>query len=102
MTHVIPESVRRLWNEYIPKLRGKEIEETGDDKVTDVVEKVGWGVEEAQERHQAEASEFDCAISSVASMSGSSMWILTVQQVWERSSHSHTQSTRASSSCGYP
>lgn len=58
MTKVIPESVRKTWNEYMAYFRRAEVKETGDDgQVSDAVEKVGWGVEEAQERHQEEASE---------------------------------------------
>ncbi|KAL2202871.1 hypothetical protein CC79DRAFT_1373019 [Sarocladium strictum] len=56
MTHVIPESVRRTWNEWMAYFRKTEIKETGQEHVSDAVEKAGWGVEEAQERHQEEAS----------------------------------------------
>lgn len=37
--------------------RKTEIKETGQEHVSDAVEKAGWGVEEAQERHQEEASK---------------------------------------------
>ncbi|KAH8170529.1 peptide alpha-N-acetyltransferase [Sarocladium implicatum] len=57
MTKVIPESVRKTWNEYMAYFKTAEVKETGDDgQVSDAVEKVGWGVEEAQERHREEAS----------------------------------------------
>jgi hypothetical protein len=56
MTHVIPESVRQTWNEWMAYFRKTEIKETGQEHVSDAVEKAGWGVEEAQERHQEEAS----------------------------------------------
>jgi hypothetical protein len=58
MTKVIPESVRKTWNEYMAYFKTAEVKETGDDgQVSDAVEKVGWGVEEAQERHREEASK---------------------------------------------
>lgn len=56
VTHVIPESVRQTWNEWVAYFKQAEIKETGEDHVSDAVEKAGWGVEEAQERHNEEAS----------------------------------------------
>ena len=57
MTHVIPESVRRTWNEWVAYFKKAEMEETGQDHVADAVDKAGWGVEKAQERHREEASK---------------------------------------------
>jgi hypothetical protein len=46
--------VRGLWE----SLKEKYAEFTGDGKTTDKIEAVGrWGVEEAQERHDEEASK---------------------------------------------
>jgi hypothetical protein len=57
LTHVIPESVRRTWNEWVAYFKKAEMEETGQDHVADAVDKAGWGVEKAQERHREEASK---------------------------------------------
>ncbi|KAL1867732.1 DUF1279 superfamily [Diaporthe australafricana] len=53
---VVPESVKERWNEYRAALKDAEKEELGDNHISEDVEKVGWGVEKAQERHKEEAS----------------------------------------------
>lgn len=40
--------------------RRAEAQETGSEHVSGAVEKASWGVEEAQERHDEEASETHC------------------------------------------
>lgn len=57
MTHVIPESVRRTWNEWVAYFKQAEKKQTGEEHIADAVDKAGWGVEEAQERHREEASK---------------------------------------------
>lgn len=58
MTKVIPESVRNKWHEYMAYFKKTEAEETGDNgQVAEAVEKVGWGVEQAQKSHQEDASK---------------------------------------------
>lgn len=54
---VVPESVKERWHEYRAAFKDAEREELGDNHVSEDVEKVGWGVEKAQERHKEEASK---------------------------------------------
>lgn len=54
---VVPESVKERWHEYRAAFKEAEKEELGDNHVSEDVEKVGWGVEKAQERHKEEASK---------------------------------------------
>lgn len=54
---VVPESVKQRWHEYRAAFKDAEREELGDNHVSEDVEKVGWGVEKAQERHKEEASK---------------------------------------------
>ena len=54
---VVPESVKQRWHEYRAAFKEAEKEELGDNHVSEDVEKVGWGVEKAQERHKEEASK---------------------------------------------
>lgn len=54
---VVPESIRLRARGLWESLKEKYTEFTGDGKTTDKIEAVGrWGVEEAQERHDEEAS----------------------------------------------
>ncbi|KAI1136195.1 hypothetical protein F5Y05DRAFT_415378 [Hypoxylon sp. FL0543] len=53
---VIPESVRNWWHEYRKALKESEKEQVGNDEISEHVEMAGWGVEEAERRHKAEAS----------------------------------------------
>lgn len=53
---VVPESVKERWHEYRAAFKDAEKEELGDNHVSEDVEKLGWGVEKAQERHKEEAS----------------------------------------------
>ncbi|KAJ4396673.1 DUF1279 super [Gnomoniopsis smithogilvyi] len=56
----IPEGVKQQFNEWRAAWRGTykdvEKEEIGDNHISEEVEKVGWGVEEAQQAHKADAS----------------------------------------------
>lgn len=54
---VVPESVKERWHEYRAVFKDAEKKELGDNHVSEDVEKVGWGVEKAQERHKEEASK---------------------------------------------
>lgn len=54
---VVPESVKQRWHEYRAAFKDAEKEELGDNHVSEDIEKVGWGVEKAQERHKEEASK---------------------------------------------
>lgn len=53
----IPESVQQTWHEYRSAMKNAEKEELGDNHVSEDVEKVGWGVEKAQESYRADASK---------------------------------------------
>ncbi|RFU76673.1 peptide alpha-n-acetyltransferase [Trichoderma arundinaceum] len=55
---LIPESVREEWREYRASLKREEQQHLGGSEISDKVEMVGWGVEQAQERNKEEASEF--------------------------------------------
>lgn len=57
LKRIVPESVKQRWHEYRGALKDAEKEELGDNHVSEDVEKVGWGVEKAQERHKEEASK---------------------------------------------
>jgi N-terminal acetyltransferase 2 len=66
---LIPESVKTKWHEWRVSVKHAEREMTGKEAVTDHVEMVGWGVEEAQERNKKDASEwfhFPCDSASLA------------------------------------
>lgn len=54
---VVPDSVKERWYEYRAAFKDAEKKELGDNRVSEDVEKVGWGVEKAQERHKEEASK---------------------------------------------
>lgn len=54
----IPESVKNKWAEFRASFKKAEEEHLGDDKISRGVEKAGWGVEEAQQRNNTEASEY--------------------------------------------
>ena len=54
---IVPESVKQRWHEYRGAFKDAEMEELGNNHVSEDVEKVGWGVEKAQERHKEEASK---------------------------------------------
>lgn len=55
----IPESVRTQWNEWRQSLKSEEKQHLGSTDISDKVEMVGWGVEQAQERNKEEASELE-------------------------------------------
>lgn len=52
----VPDSVKEKWHEWRAAAKGVEKEELGDNHISEDLEKVGWGVEQAQERHKADAS----------------------------------------------
>lgn len=54
----IPQSVKTFWNEWRASMKKAETDITGDQKISEGVEMAGWGVEEAQEKDNAEASMF--------------------------------------------
>ncbi|KAI1085205.1 hypothetical protein F5B20DRAFT_575676 [Whalleya microplaca] len=53
---LIPQSVQDFWHEYRAALKRAEREQLGNDEISEHVEMAGWGVEEAEARHKAEAS----------------------------------------------
>ncbi|KAI1344691.1 peptide alpha-N-acetyltransferase Nat2 [Xylariaceae sp. FL0016] len=53
---IIPPSVRDRWHEYTKALKQSEVENLGNDEISEHVEMAGWGVEEAEQRNKAEAS----------------------------------------------
>ncbi|KAF4507986.1 hypothetical protein G6O67_004424 [Ophiocordyceps sinensis] len=53
---IIPESARQKWHEYWHAVREAEKQQLGKDDISDKVEMAGWGVREAQERNEEEAS----------------------------------------------
>lgn len=53
---VIPESAQNRWHEYWRSVKQAEMEALGDDEISDKVEMVGWGVEEASQRNKEGAS----------------------------------------------
>ncbi|KAI1099181.1 hypothetical protein F4804DRAFT_322571 [Jackrogersella minutella] len=56
VSKLIPQSVRAWWHEYRAALRDAQQEQLGNEEMSDHVEMAGWGVEEAEIRHKAEAS----------------------------------------------
>ncbi|ODA80304.1 hypothetical protein RJ55_03262 [Drechmeria coniospora] len=56
VSSVVPESVREKLHEYWRSIKGVETQTLGDDYISETVEMAGWGLEEAQERNQEEAS----------------------------------------------
>ncbi|KAI1762604.1 hypothetical protein GGR53DRAFT_500905 [Hypoxylon sp. FL1150] len=56
VSKVIPQSVRDWWHEYRSALKEAEKENIGNAEISEHVEMAGWGVEEADRRHKAEAS----------------------------------------------
>jgi N-terminal acetyltransferase 2 len=53
---IIPDRVKETWREYRAALKNKEKDEMGDNHISEDVEMVGWGVKEAEERNNSEAS----------------------------------------------
>jgi hypothetical protein len=58
LSKIIPQSTKDFWNEYRAALKKAEVEQLGNDEISDRVEMAGWGVKEAQEQNQAGASKF--------------------------------------------
>ncbi|KAI0108218.1 hypothetical protein F4814DRAFT_451499 [Daldinia grandis] len=56
VSKLIPQSIRTKWREYRQALKEAEKENLGDTEISEDVEMAGWGVEEAEKRHKAEAS----------------------------------------------
>lgn len=52
----IPTSVQDKWHEYRAALKQAELENLGDNEVSRDMEMAGWGVKEAEEANQTEAS----------------------------------------------
>lgn len=58
VSKVIPQGVKDWWHEYRGALKTAEAKELGDNRISEDIEKAGWGVKEAQEAHKSEASEY--------------------------------------------
>ncbi|KAI0164528.1 hypothetical protein GGR52DRAFT_128425 [Hypoxylon sp. FL1284] len=56
VSKLIPQSARDRWREYRGALKEAEKEDMGNNDISEHVEMAGWGVEEAERRHNAEAS----------------------------------------------
>jgi hypothetical protein len=54
---MIPDSVRETWHTYWQSFRKAEATALGDDDISDKMEMATWGVEKAEERNRANASE---------------------------------------------
>lgn len=54
---LIPQGVQDRWHSYRTALKEAEEENLGNNAISEHAEMAGWGVEEAQARHKAEASE---------------------------------------------
>ena len=94
----IPTSVQDKWHEYRAALKQAELENLGDNEVSRDMEMAGWGVKEAEEANQTEASKSDM----ITFRAGASSGLTDTAQVLLRSSRWHTPSTRASSSYECP
>jgi N-terminal acetyltransferase 2 len=66
---LIPQSWKDRWHSYRTALKEAEKESLGDNDISEHVEMAGWGVEEAQARHKAEASKSFSIRASVFSIS---------------------------------
>jgi len=53
---IIPESVKSTWHEWRDSVKQAEHEAFGDEEISDHVEMVGWGVEEADAKNKRDAS----------------------------------------------
>ncbi|KAH9885175.1 hypothetical protein F4778DRAFT_514215 [Xylariomycetidae sp. FL2044] len=53
---LVPQSVQDKWHEYQKALKQAEMENLGNDDISEHVEMAGWGVQEADARNKAEAS----------------------------------------------
>lgn len=53
---VIPQSMQDSFHEWRSAMKKTEHDVTGGEHVSDAVEMAGWGVEEAEKNHKAEAS----------------------------------------------
>jgi len=54
---IIPESVKSTWHEWRDSVKQAEHEAFGDEEISDHVEMVGWGVEEADAKNKRDASK---------------------------------------------
>ena len=54
---VIPDSVKQTWHDWRMSMKKAESEMTGSDEISEHVEMVGWGVDEASEANKKDASE---------------------------------------------
>jgi hypothetical protein len=52
----VPQSVQDTFHEWRGAMKKTEHDSTGSEHVSDAVEMAGWGVEEAEKKHKAEAS----------------------------------------------
>ena len=55
---MIPDSVREVWHTYWQSFREAEAKALGDGEISEKMEMATWGVEKADERNRADASEF--------------------------------------------
>lgn len=53
---LVPDGVKEWWREYRAALRDAERQQLGSNDLSDDVDKVTWGVEEAEEKNKQEAS----------------------------------------------
>lgn len=72
---LIPQAVEDRWHEYRAALKQAERENFGTDQVSEHVEMMGWGVEEADAANRAEASALapQAPTESEADMGGSGL-----------------------------
>jgi N-terminal acetyltransferase 2 len=54
----IPASIKNTWHEWRLSMKKAEHNATGAEEINDHIEMVGWGVEEAEQKHKAGASMF--------------------------------------------
>lgn len=82
---IIPESIRQgskdLWQKVWQAFKKTEQDELGNDQVSEKVEMVGWGVEEAQERNKEDASELTVPVAYIVASPSCSQLTAPILQV---------------------
>lgn len=57
ISQFIPESVKKFWTEYRAAFKSAEKEQLDSNEISEHVERAGWGVETAEQRHAEQASK---------------------------------------------
>lgn len=71
---LIPEIVQHKWRDFRAAFKKAEVEQLGSETISEHIEMASWGVEKAEERNRAEASESCLHVTSFDARSRKTMF----------------------------